>query len=194
MLICGHSYVFWAAHRAGRSAFGTQLGLGRWADITWMGRQEMQWSGLLPLLFEEYKGPVPQVLMIHLGGNDLGLVKGKALVLQVTDDLHLISQRWPGVVIVWSAMIPRRAWGGASNVCAMDRARRGANREIRRVLQEGLGLYVPHPKIRMRYAKSLHLYRDDGVHLSEEGTDIFLSDLQQGLRAALGIGEEKGLS
>lgn len=41
----------------------------------------MQWPGLLPL-FRDYTGPVPGILVIHLGGNDLGFVKGKALVFQ----------------------------------------------------------------------------------------------------------------
>lgn len=39
-------------------------------------------------------------------------------------------------------------------------------------------LYTP-PKLT---AENIHLYLDDGVHLSEQG-----SDLQQGLRVALGL-------
>lgn len=42
---------------------------------------------------------MPQVLVIHLGGNDLGLVKGKELVLKVIEDLQVIRDRWPRVLI-----------------------------------------------------------------------------------------------
>lgn len=90
MLICGHSYVFWVAHCAQRMSLGSQLGLSQWAIVDWMGRRGLQWPGLLSLLFTEHKGPVPDVLVIHLGRTDLGLVGGKALVMQVFEDLLLI--------------------------------------------------------------------------------------------------------
>lgn len=58
-----------------------------------VGHHGMQRQGLLHLLFQEYKGVIniPQVLLIYHGGNDLELMKGKALVIQTKDDLHFIS-------------------------------------------------------------------------------------------------------
>lgn len=68
----------------------------------------MQFLGLLPFFFRKYKGPTPQVLVIHLDGNDLGVVKGKALVLQVIENLRAIKIWWPEALVIWSKMILRK--------------------------------------------------------------------------------------
>ncbi|XP_060111014.1 uncharacterized protein LOC132583378 [Heteronotia binoei] len=139
VLICGHSYVFWAALQARRTAVGSQLGLSQHAVIEWQGRRGLQWPGLLPLLFKGRAGPPPQVLMVHLGGNDLGLLKGKALVWQARDDFQCIRERWPETIIVWSAMLPRQVWRYALDPAAIERARYKANKEIKKLLERGLG-------------------------------------------------------
>lgn len=92
----------------------------------------MRWPSLLHLSFIEYQGPIPQLLLIHLRGNDLGLLKGKAVVIQVRDDFKLILQCWLGFSLVWLAMIPRKVWWGTENVCAMDWAYCNASREIKK--------------------------------------------------------------
>ncbi|KAL8202986.1 UNVERIFIED_CONTAM: hypothetical protein K2H54_034715 [Gekko kuhli] len=121
VLICGHSYIFWAAHRARRTSVGTQLGLSQWAQVEWLGRRGLQWAGLLRLLFQEWDGPPPDVLMVHLGGNDLGLIKGKALVLQAGEDLRYIRSCWPGTVVVWSAIVPRRVLFNAIQIVYLNK-------------------------------------------------------------------------
>ncbi|XP_060108061.1 keratin, type II cytoskeletal 7-like [Heteronotia binoei] len=180
ILIAGHSMVFWAAHQARRSPIGSQLGLSKWAVVEWQGRRGLRWSGLLPLLFRGRTGPPPHILVIHLGGNDLGLLKGKALSLQAMEDLR---SRWPEVLILWSAILPRRVWRAAWDPVGIDRARRKANRAIKKALCGGLGIYLPHPAIRVEMAD---LYLQDGVHLSMKGNGAFLNDLRLGLRLALG--------
>lgn len=149
-----------------------------------MGRTGLQWHSLLPLLFRECKGPVPDVLVIHLGGDDLGLVKGKALVMQVLEDLLIIKSRWPWVKIVWSAIIPHRTWRHAINPEAMKRTHRNVNREIRLALLGGLGECKVYPELT---ADKLKLYRSDGVHLLKVGMDIFPRDVQQGLWMSLSL-------
>lgn len=66
----------------------------------------------------------------------------------------------------------------------MNKAHRNADCEIKRVLQCGLGQYLHHSELS---AERHELYWMDGIHLAEEGLDIFLEDLQQGLRHGLGI-------
>lgn len=84
------------------------MGLSEVASIKWLGQCGMTWSSLLYVLFQVYKGPVPGILLIHLGGNDFGLLKGKALVLQAREDLGVIMDCWPSTAIIWSAIMPRR--------------------------------------------------------------------------------------
>lgn len=53
----------------------------------------MRWAALPHLLFEEKWGPPPHVLIIHLGGNDLGFLQGKALIMQAKAIIALIKER-----------------------------------------------------------------------------------------------------
>lgn len=175
--------VFWAAHWAKRSSHGSQLGLGAVATVEWLGRRGMRWPALLPLLMEERKKSPPQILLIHLGGNDLGLMKGKALVIQARNDLAEIAARWPGVSVIFSALLPRKVWRGQGNLRCLDKARRKVNREMRKAMVGGLGTFLPHPDIRVELD---HLYRPDGVHMSAARNDVFLGDLRLGLSGLLG--------
>ncbi|XP_062994184.1 uncharacterized protein LOC134406607 [Elgaria multicarinata webbii] len=181
VVICGHSMVFWAGRRAATSSFGTQLGFSQLANIQWLGRCGMRWERLLPTLFQAAASP-PQVLIIHLGGNDLGLLKGKALILQAIADFKIIRQRWPGVVIIWSCILPRFAWR-SGEIKPMERACRRVNGEIFRDLIKHGDVSIMHPAITLARRE---LYRQDGVHLSDIGNDLFLYDLQRGLQGVLG--------
>ncbi|XP_061489540.1 uncharacterized protein LOC133387851 isoform X2 [Rhineura floridana] len=183
ILLCGHSMVFWAGRRAAKSRFGTQLGLSQCAAVRWLGRRGMRWDGLLPALFQPaVELVVPQVLVIHLGGNDLGLLKGKALIEQACGDLRAIARRWPGVHLVWSDILPRRKWNCTGDPRGMDRARKKVNRQIQRALCDLGGSVIHHPEVGH---DRLELFRPDGIHLTDMGNDIFLGDLQRGLHQIL---------
>ena len=50
------------------------------------------------------------VLVVHLGGNDLPRVSGKALILDIMHDRKWLNARYPVMWILWSTIIPRLAW------------------------------------------------------------------------------------
>lgn len=101
------------------------------------------------LLFQKFEGARPQVLLINLNGNNLGLLIGKALAIQTRNDFQFILNRWPGVFIGWSVMVPQRTWWATLDVGQADRTQHNANREIRKALVNGLGQYIIHPEIRV---------------------------------------------
>ena len=121
----------------------------------------------------------PQVLGLHLGGNDMGLLTGKALIMQAKADFERIWELWPSTWIVWSDMLPRRTWREGWFPQGLNRAVKKVNREIRLALMYRRGWVINHPEIFIHRAD---LYRPDGVHLSDVGNDIFLHDLHVGLR------------
>lgn len=124
------------------------------------GSQGMQWSDLLHSLLREFGCPPPHALLIHLGNTDLGLLTGKALVIQARDNFKFILEKWPGVLILWSAMVPWHTWRATLDVGQADRVRYNINREIRNALVSGLGQYTMHPEIQ---ADELRLNHSDGV-------------------------------
>ncbi|XP_067320884.1 uncharacterized protein [Anolis sagrei] len=183
VLICGHSYVHWAERQARRGHYGQHLGLGSTAFVDWRGRRGLRWDGLIPLLFDSSVMRCPDILVIHLGGNDLGLLKGRALFLQAVSDMRKILDRWPQTHLVWSEVIPRLNWPGGGDARKIDGARKRVNRAMRKVLGDGLGTYIQHPDI---VHTRPELYRHDGVHLSDQGNALFLANLQLGIRQVLG--------
>lgn len=143
----------------------------------------MRWSALLPLLLDEQKGPPLQILLVHLGGSDLGLIKGKALIIQARDELVELKARWPGAYIIFSAVLPHRVWWGQGDPRCLGKVCYQVNREMKKALIRSLGQFLPHPDIRVEFAQ---LNRLDVIHMPEEGNDMFLKDLRLGLCAALG--------
>lgn len=89
-------------------------------------------------------------------------------------DFRVIQTKWPGVTIIWVAMVPRRAWRNASQPGTVEKVRRKVNREFQVFLKKGLGHYLPHPLISSFDESIYHL---DGVNLLDKGMDIFLSGL-----------------
>lgn len=153
---------------------GTQLGLSEQAVIEWRGQRGLRRPGPLPLLFGGQECP-PKILLLHLGGNNLGLMKGKALVIQAIKDFKLIQRQCPGVLLILSAMLPQIVWRGEGDTRCLDCAQRKANRELQRAFKGGLGIYLPHPGIQVKF---LDLYRPAGIHR------VFLEDLKQRLQVA----------
>ena len=181
-MIIGHSFVYWSARYASSSAWGNELGLGARLHITWRGVRGLKWIQLGRLT--AFGHSPPDILVIHLGGNDLPGLPGKGLILDILRDLTWLRQRYPTMRIVWSTIIPRLAWRGARNLDAVNTARRGVNREVcRGVCSGGLGSVVGHHRIS---AGDKGLFRENGVHLSKAGLDIFLEDIKGGLLFELG--------
>ncbi|KAL6470554.1 hypothetical protein MHYP_G00216730 [Metynnis hypsauchen] len=86
--IMGDSYICCGFERA-RETMGTNLGLN--ANLNWFGRGGMQWRALIPFFKEHLRGrAVPDVLLIHCGGNDLGHLRSLELVSALKQDLHVL--------------------------------------------------------------------------------------------------------
>ena len=138
----------------------------------------MVWDGVLELASQVTMDVLPDILVVHWGGNDLAQRSGKSLVLQVIADLRVFVS-W---CVIWSAVIQCLVWKAACDTRRIDWAWKGINRQFSRAVWRGLRSVVIHPHFKVSHPE---LYREDGVHLSDQGLDIFLEDLQGGLRAEM---------
>ncbi|XP_053107513.1 uncharacterized protein LOC128325774 isoform X3 [Hemicordylus capensis] len=92
VLLCGHSLVFWAYKRASASRFGTQLGLGQQSRVSWLGMRGMLWGQLLPTLLDYVdRCSCPDILVVHLGENDLGKRSGLSIIQQASSDFWVLA-------------------------------------------------------------------------------------------------------
>ncbi|KAG9344493.1 hypothetical protein JZ751_011163 [Albula glossodonta] len=176
--ICGHSLVFWAEKRAKSPEYGMQLGMDpSRVRVWWKGMQGMTWDQLLPLLLK-LKGnwPNPDVIILHLGGNDLGKSDLRALLAAVKKDLTSLRSIFPRCLLVWSDILPRRSWRTTEDAEAVESFRALVNKKVRADIAELGGETIAHPHIRP--GSDAGLYRPDGVHLSGKGIDMFNIDMQ----------------
>ncbi|XP_078533879.1 uncharacterized protein LOC144820112 [Lissotriton helveticus] len=184
--IVGHSFVKWARVQAARSYFGDLLGFNdRMFNVLWKGKGGMLWRELIPCLNNNMVGGVcPDILVIHLGENDLCATKGVVLLRAMKRDLGLIKERWAGCHVFWTELIPRRIWRGAVNPRAVDRARKKVNSEVSRCCRSLGFSRISHRDIKF---ESVEFFRDDGVHLSRVGMELYLLEIREVLARALAM-------
>ncbi|KAK0138404.1 Cold shock domain-containing protein E1 [Merluccius polli] len=176
--ICGHSLVYWAESRAKSPEVGMQLGMDPSnVVIRWKGTQGMTWPQLLPLLHQlKVKWPNPDVLIMHLGGNDLSTESPTDLLASVKKDLSSMRSIFPKCLLVWSNILPRRVWRHSADNHEVDLVRTTVNRRIHNIILDLGGTSLTHDNIRC--GSNTGQYRADGVHLSSKGIDTFNLNLQ----------------
>ncbi|XP_053138945.1 RNA-binding protein 12-like isoform X1 [Hemicordylus capensis] len=185
VLVCGHSLVFWAFRWASTSQWGTQLGFGRRASIYWLGMRGMLWGQLLPTVRNHLDSfPAPQVVILHLGENDLGRRTGLSIIRQAASDFKVLRSWIPGVYILWVNWLQRRVWRGVSSGLGVEKARRKASAALGHMVRAAGGKVVLQPGIAARLPQ---LYRPDRVHLSEVWCDLYLSNIRRGLAEFLEV-------
>lgn len=184
--ILGHSFVFWGARRADIRPNGRQLGISRdEACIRWIGRPGMKWSRVLPEVQHVARlDRPPDVLVLHVGGNDLGGRPARVLIRDVKIDFLRLSTSFPNMVIVWSDIVARKSWRLARSVDRLNKTRIKVNKRVGQFIIRNGGLVVRHQELE----KDVGLYlRGDGVHLSDVGIDLWALGLQEGIQRALRV-------
>lgn len=99
--------------------------------LLWKGIRGLQWFQLyfhLTRLCQIW--PPPSILVIHLGGNDLGNVKMLDLLFMIKRDLHCFSISSPGTTLVFSEVVPRLSWLSSAQRKVIKKIRKRVNRAL----------------------------------------------------------------
>ena len=143
----------------------------------------MRWHQLLPKLQLAMMGyPTPDMIIIHVGGNDITSVTQGKFIKMIKKDINYINSVFPKTMIVWSDILPRLSWRGLdSSVTAyrkIDEKRKRVNRAGRQIIRNlNMGRSIIHEI----ETKTNGLFLADGVHLSPIGNDIFLNTISEGI-------------
>ena len=121
-------------------------------------------------------------LIIQLGSNDLGIVKGKELIELIRCDILHLWTLYPDLKLIWSEILQRRYWHNANNQVTIETSRKRVNLAIKNIFLNEIqkGCIIRHPNITV---KEKSLLRYDGVHLSDVGNNIYLNNIQGALEA-----------
>lgn len=172
--IVGDSIVFWAQRRSERTGLA-DLGLG--TALHWAGKRGLRLNEASSWLEKKARGkPKPTVVVFHVGTNDLEDNSKRTLAGAV----HRLYESHSGVEIVWSDILERVAYNHCrpEDQGKLDGRRRSTNRYAHALSRRQGGKAISHPSINHQNAT---LFRPDGLHLSNEGLDQFISDLKIGL-------------
>lgn len=161
--IMGHSFAFWGERRAGIRPAGRQLGFSpQEAQVRWLGTRGMRWTQLLTQIhFYANLDRAPDVLLLHVGGNDLGVRTTRDILRDIKLDCLRLWASYPGILIVWSDIVARKSWRRARSVHGMNRARVKLNKAVGRFVARNGGIVVRHRELE---EWDDTLLRPDGVH------------------------------
>ncbi|KAJ1124194.1 hypothetical protein NDU88_002655 [Pleurodeles waltl] len=148
--------------------------------VRWEGRGGMCWPEPLGTLERlKGRGDCPDVLLVHLGENDLVKRTGLDVLRDMKRDLTVVRQQWHGCHVIWTAFVPRQVWRGARKPGAIEKARRKIYKEMQTFCSEQGFAYMEHSDIRF---EDKEFFRGDGVHLSFVGMELYLLQLKEFLR------------
>ncbi|OCU00039.1 hypothetical protein XELAEV_18005821mg [Xenopus laevis] len=155
-------------------------------NIRWFGIGGLLWPGVMDKAFSLSAAEGhPNVLVLHAGGNDMGVMSQRDLVRTMKQDVDKLRSFFQGVVIVWSEMVGRLVWRWARDREAMERSRQKLNKLLSAFIRHSGGIVVRHKVLESCMPGH---YCRDGVHLSAVGTDIFNLGLADGIGRALCMG------
>lgn len=132
---------------------GVNLGLQRiGVSIWWQGRgglilSRMKQAIRTMLKFEDQ----PHVIVIHIGGNDLGREKTKVLCDKLREFMSWLAKVMPTTVLVWSQILPRLQWRYSNNLKAMEKSRTRVNTSIASYLTKSSDCYIRYPYIKANH-------------------------------------------
>ncbi|XP_041418915.1 uncharacterized protein LOC121393708 isoform X2 [Xenopus laevis] len=172
ILVIGHSFIFWAK----KHAAGQQLGLPKeHMKLAWQGWRGMRWEQLKGRFYNAlHRVNFVHLVIIHTGGNDLTSKKTPALIENMRADLSEMLENRKVGGLAWSDIIQRSNWRGAISPKGVEKARKKVNRAMHKFMCSfGKGI-IRHDNIR---SKQHQFFREDGVHLSSEGLDLFLGNI-----------------
>ncbi|XP_068102961.1 pneumococcal serine-rich repeat protein-like [Hyperolius riggenbachi] len=185
--ILGHSYVAWGAKRADMRPEGRQLGFPRdQVCIRWLGFPGMVWSRVLPELHRFARlDRAPDILVLHVGGNDLASRSTRVICKDIKFDFLRIRSFFPSTIVVWSDVVARTTWRLARSVQKINKARVKLNKEVSKYVIRNGGLAIRHRELE---EDILLFLRRDGVHLNAIGTDLWALGIEEGIERALRLG------
>jgi lysophospholipase L1-like esterase len=167
----GDSILHWAgayAQERGREVGGSLA-------VSWCGVRGMKWADFqhnlqLGVMFSS----APKYIFLHLGGNDMATPQVVTFRL-IRWGLRYVKAAFPNVRVIWIDILPRLIWPPSSSE---DQKRRRLNRYGREMSRKINGCDLGGVMVEIDNVTP-GFFINDGVHLSQVGTEMLLWALQE---------------
>lgn len=126
----------------------------------------------------------PDIMVIHAGGNDLGVRRSRELIRDIQFDFLRLRCDFPGTILVWLEIVARTVWREARSVDRINKARVKVNKEVGRFFVRNGGLVIRHLDLE---SETWRFLRGDGVYLNAVGTDLWFLGLEDRVQRAFQV-------
>lgn len=117
--------------------------------------------------------PEPDLLILHCGGNDIGIRPMVQLTWDAKNILQQLVDLLPKTKFIWSQILPRKVWRYIEDNSAAERTRKRINSCLSTYFIKNGGGYLRYPELNSENI----FFQADGVHLSVLGLDILLNTI-----------------
>lgn len=145
-------------------------------QLFWFGFRGLRCESMLHRVSQLRSSfPVPDILILHVGGNDVGRMQTLLLLAELKRLFLLLQHAFPRCCLVFSEVIPRLRWS-LPEERFFDKIRKRLNRAMMVFLRSVGGFSYRHTLLE---GFEPGLFRADKVHLSDIGLDIFNCDVEE---------------
>uniref|UniRef100_A0A3B3C365 Protein kinase domain-containing protein n=1 Tax=Oryzias melastigma TaxID=30732 RepID=A0A3B3C365_ORYME len=179
--IIGSGYYINGAHHTADQLFGENLGLN--AKVTWIGRVNMRWVDVLTCFNTEVsqQRSSPDILVLHVGSNDLGNSNVSDLCCEMLKDLKHLNDSFPKMKIAYSLITPRLTWGKFDPM-KINEDRSTVNKNVQLKARSFSGVVIEHPKLTPFESD---LFKLDGIQFTSKGFEKFVSSIRDTIKQTL---------
>ncbi|XP_063047084.1 uncharacterized protein LOC134440858 isoform X2 [Engraulis encrasicolus] len=174
--ICGDGLVDLASRLANSPTYGMKLGQSiAGVRLYWKGELSMKWARLVPRLLQLARDwPIPDMLIIHLGDDDIILRDTQELLCAMERDLSFIHNLFPHCLIVWSDLLPNKiSKQGSSALVVQDGIHDLVNRRMHALIAALGGMALTHELL------IPELYRHHGTRFSRLVVEKLFLNIKQ---------------
>ena len=112
----------------------------------------MKWIQLLPKMKTLMRSAnPPEMLFVHLGGNDLANTPLRKLTEQAQCDMKALAEICPHTALIWSDVLPRIKYTGANANNKMEKTRKTFHSAMRAYIRKLGGKTIRHQGIKWNF-------------------------------------------
>ena len=124
---------------------------------------------------------IPRALILHCGGNDIGSLSIRELLFHFKFAIYVVHNMLPGCSLIFSSILPRKSSRNYAHR-SMEHTTKRVNRSLRTYFLNNGAYVIKHLDLEDGHPA---LFKEDKVHLSFLGNDIFINAIQGGLEQFL---------
>lgn len=104
----------------------------------------VRWCGVPGDDVEQGASRPPDILVLHVGGNNLGIRSSKELIWEVKFDFLWLRKAFPDMLVLWSDIVAQTTWRMAQSVARINKTWIKINKVVGRFFIRNGDMVIRH--------------------------------------------------